>query len=55
MVDVKAVRPLPRPVTLDAIKGEPALKAMVLVNNSRLSVQPVTDGEWALVCRLGGL
>ena len=55
MVDVKAVRPLPRPVTLDAIKAEPGLKGMVLVNNSRLSVQPVTDEEWALVCRLGGL
>jgi predicted RNA-binding protein with PUA-like domain len=55
MVDVKAVRPLPRPVTLDAIKAEPGLKGMVLVNNSRLSVQPVTHEEWALVCRLGGL
>jgi predicted RNA-binding protein with PUA-like domain len=55
MVDVKAVRPLPRPVTLDAIKAEPGLKGMVLVNNSRLSVQPVTDEEWALVCRMGGL
>ena len=55
MVDVKAVRPLPRPVTLDAIKAEPGLKGMVLVNNSRLSVQPVTAEEWALVCRMGGL
>ncbi|HEX2553538.1 MAG TPA: EVE domain-containing protein [Microvirga sp.] len=55
MVDVKAVRPLPRPVTLDAIKAEPGLMGMVLVNNSRLSVQPVTDEEWALVCRMGGL
>ena len=55
MVDVKAVRPLPRPVTLDAIKAEPGLKGMVLVNNSRLSVQPVTHEEWALVCRMGGL
>ncbi len=55
MVDVRAVRPLPRPVTLDAIKAEPGLKSMVLVNNSRLSVQPVTAEEWALVCRMGGL
>ncbi len=55
MVDVKARRPLPRPVTLDAIKAEPRLKDMVLVNNSRLSVQPVTEAEWALICRMGGL
>jgi predicted RNA-binding protein with PUA-like domain len=55
MVDLRAVRPLPRAVTLDAIKAEHKLKAMALVNNSRLSVQPVTDAEWALVCRMGGL
>ncbi len=55
MVDVKAVRPLPNPVTLDAIKAEPRLKDMVLVNNSRLSVQPVAAAEWALICRMGGL
>ena len=55
MVDLRAVRPLPRAVTLDAIKAEHELKAMALVNNSRLSVQPVTEVEWALVCRMGGL
>ena len=55
MVDVKAVRSFPNPVTLDAIKAEPRLKDMVLVNNSRLSVQPVTEAEWALICRMGGL
>jgi len=55
MVDVKAVRTLPQPVTLDAIKAEPRLRGMVLVNNSRLSVQPVTDEEWVAVCRMGGL
>jgi predicted RNA-binding protein with PUA-like domain len=55
VVDVKAVEPLPKPVTLDAIKTEPKLKAMVLVNNTRLSVQPVTDAEWKIVCKLGGL
>ena len=49
MVDVKAVRALPRPVTLDAIKLNPALTDMVLVNNSRLSVQPVTGAEWAAI------
>jgi predicted RNA-binding protein with PUA-like domain len=54
-VNVKAVEPLPKPVTLDAIKAEPKLKAMVLVNNTRLSVQPVTDAEWKIVCKMGGL
>ena len=55
IVDVKAVRALPRPVTLEVIKAELALKAMALVNNARLSVQPVTDAEWQTVCRMGGL
>jgi predicted RNA-binding protein with PUA-like domain len=55
MVDVKAVRPLRTPVTLEAVKAEPALKDMALVRYPRLSVQPVTDAEWALVCRMGGL
>lgn len=55
MVDLKAVAALPKPVTLDAIKGEPRLRDMALVNNSRLSVQPVTNEEWALVCAMGGL
>ncbi len=53
-VDVRAVRPLARPVPLAAIRAEPALAGMVLVTNSRLSVQPVTDEEWRLVCRMGG-
>ena len=55
MVDVKAVKPLPRPVTLDAIKAEKRLGQMILVTNSRLSVQPVTDEEWRIVCEMGGL
>ena len=55
MVDVKAVKPLPTPVTLEAVKGEKRLAKMALVANSRLSVQPVTDEEWALVCEMGGL
>lgn len=55
VVNVKAVEPLPKPVTLGAIKVEPKLKAMMLVNNTRLSVQPVTDGEWKIVCKMGGL
>ncbi len=55
MVDIRAVRPLPRPVTLDEAKGDKRLAGMALVTNSRLSVQPVTEAEWAHVCRLGGL
>ncbi|MCG8562413.1 MAG: EVE domain-containing protein [Hyphomicrobiales bacterium] len=54
-VDVAAVEPLPAPVTLDQIKGEPKLEEMVLVKNSRLSVQPVTAAEWKVVCKMGGL
>ena len=54
MVDVRAVAPMPRPVGLDAIKAEAALKDMALVTNSRLSVQPVTEAEWAKVCAMGG-
>ena len=54
-VDVKAVTPFPEPVTLAAAKAEPRLKDMVLVKQPRLSVQPVTDEEWALVCRMGGV
>ena len=54
-VDIRAVRPLPKPVTLDQCKTNPRLADMVLVNNSRLSVQPVSDEEWRIVCELGGL
>lgn len=52
-VDIKAVRPFKTPVTLEQIKADKRLKDMVLVNNSRLSVQPVTDEEWQIVCALG--
>jgi predicted RNA-binding protein with PUA-like domain len=55
MVDIRAVRPLPRPVTLEEAKGDKRLAGMALVTNSRLSVQPVTKAEWAHVCKLGGL
>jgi predicted RNA-binding protein with PUA-like domain len=54
-VDVSAVRPMPTPVTLEQIKANPRLKNMVLVRQSRLSVQPVTDTEWKIVCQMGGL
>lgn len=53
-VDVRAVAPFPQPVTLEAIKAEPKLADMVLVRNSRLSVQPVTEAEWRAVCAMGG-
>jgi predicted RNA-binding protein with PUA-like domain len=55
MVDVKAVEPLPKPVILDQVKKEPKLKDMALIKYSRLSVQPVTDEEWRIVRRMGGL
>ena len=51
-VDVKAAGPLPAPVTLARIKDDPRLAGMVLVRNSRLSVQPVTDEEWEIVLEL---
>jgi predicted RNA-binding protein with PUA-like domain len=55
VVDIKAVEPMPRPVTLAAVKAESKLKDMALLKQSRLSVQPVTDEEWKLVCQMGGL
>ena len=55
LVDFKAVKPLPKPVTLAAVKAEPTLAKMALVTSFRLSVQPVTDEEWDIVCRMGGL
>jgi predicted RNA-binding protein with PUA-like domain len=53
-VDLKAVEPLKTPVSLVAIKAEPKLADMVLVKNSRLSVQPVTAEEWRLIAKMGG-
>jgi predicted RNA-binding protein with PUA-like domain len=55
VVDVKALEALPKPVTLAAIKAEKKLKDMALVKYARLSVQPVTEAEWKLVCKMGGL
>ena len=54
-VDIKAVGPFKTPVTLDDIKAEERLGEMVLVKNSRLSVQPVTDAEWRIICQMGGV
>lgn len=53
-VDIKAIAPLPEPVTLEMCKADERLKDMVLVNNTRLSVQPVTAEEWQIICDLGG-
>ncbi len=54
-VDVKSLKPLPRPVTLAAVKAEARLKDMSLAKHPRLSVQPVTPQEWKIVCAMGGL
>jgi predicted RNA-binding protein with PUA-like domain len=54
-VDIKAVEVMGQPVTLDQIKAREELSEMVLVRNSRLSVQPVTEAEWHVVRSMGGL
>src|SRR5690606_19736294 len=55
MVDVRAVKPLPKPVTLAEIKAEPRLSHLALVRQSRLSVVPIDDEAWCLICAMGGL
>jgi predicted RNA-binding protein with PUA-like domain len=55
LVIVKALKDMPRPVTLAACKANPKLAEMSLVTSFRLSVQPVRDAEWKEVCRMGGL
>ncbi len=54
-VVIKAVAPMARAITLDECKVTPGLEAMVLVNNTRLSVQPVTAAEWEIICHMGGI
>ena len=54
-VDIRAVRDMPKPVTLKDVKANPALSEMSLVTSMRLSVQPVREDEWMEVCRMGGL
>jgi len=54
-VDVLPVKPFPKPVTLATIKATPELANMELVKLSRLSVSRVSDAEWSLICRMGGL
>jgi predicted RNA-binding protein with PUA-like domain len=53
-VDMRAVGPMPRPVTLAEIKADPALEGLLLIRQSRLSVVPVSAAHWAHICRLGG-
>ncbi len=52
-VDIRAVADMPSPVTLEKIKADPRLTDMILVRNSRLSVQPITEVEWQIICDLG--
>jgi predicted RNA-binding protein with PUA-like domain len=54
MVDIRSVKPLPRPVTLAELKGIPVLSGMTLLTRSRLSIQPVREEEWLLILHLGG-
>ena len=54
-VDIRAVRDMPKAVTLKDVKANPKLEKMALVTSMRLSVQPVTEDEWIEVCRMGGL
>lgn len=55
VVDVKAVKPLKKPVTLADVKSESRLANMSLVTSARLSVQPVTADEWKVICKMGGV
>jgi predicted RNA-binding protein with PUA-like domain len=55
LVDVKAVKDFPKPVTLVQVKANPKLAEMSLVKSFRLSVQPVRESEWKIVCKMGGL
>lgn len=54
-VDIKAVRPVQTPVSLDQVKQEPGLSEMALLRNSRLSVQPVTETEWQIICKMASI
>jgi len=55
MVRVKAVKPFTTPVTLADIKNEPALSDLALIKQSRLSVMPIPDEAWDMLCRMGGV
>lgn len=55
MVDVKALYPVPKPVSLQQIKAEPRLQHLALVKQSRLSVMPIDEEAWYLLCEMGGI
>lgn len=55
MVDIAPVRPVAKPVTLAAMRANPELAGMSLLRQSRLSVCPVTDREWTVVCQMAGI
>ncbi len=55
VVGLKAVKPLPKPISLADVKATPALAKMSLIISARLSVQPVTEQEWKLICKMGGI
>ena len=54
MVDVKPVTPMTQPVTLAQIKAEPKLADLALIRQSRLSVMPIGEAQWRLICKMGG-
>lgn len=54
-VDIKAIANVKNPITLEDCKAHPDLAEMILVNNSRLSVQPVSDKEWDIICQMAGI
>jgi predicted RNA-binding protein with PUA-like domain len=53
-VDMKAIGPMPRPVTLAELKANPAFAELPLIRQSRLSVMAISDADWAAICKLGG-
>jgi len=55
LVDIKAITPLPQPITLETIKKDPSLQHLALVRQSRLSVMPIDAASWKHLCHLGGL
>lgn len=55
LVDFKTVRPLKKPVTLAQIKATKSLADIALIRQSRLSVMPMTAGEWVIICKMGGI
>ncbi|HEY4135586.1 MAG TPA: EVE domain-containing protein [Alphaproteobacteria bacterium] len=54
MVEVKALKPFPKPVSLDQIKADPRLQELALIRQSRLSVMPIDAASWKVICALGG-